>query len=54
MTFTRYLVIDSHRADEDQAFEAGLLHGLHDTPGLLLQLAGQIRIDDILASHGRL
>src|SRR5208337_2922002 len=52
--FTRDLVIYSHRADEDQALDAGLLHGLRDTLCLLLQIPGKISIYDILASHGRL
>lgn len=54
MTFTRNFVINSHRADEDQALEAGLLHRSHNAPGLLFQLTGEIRIHDILACHGRL
>lgn len=38
----RNFVVDPHRADEDQAADAGIEHGLHDGPRLLFQRPGQV------------
>jgi hypothetical protein len=48
------LIVDPHRADEDEAPHAGLVHGLHDALGLLFEIAGEVGVDDVLPSHGLL
>jgi hypothetical protein len=50
--FARNLVVNSHRADEDEAPDASLVHRRHDAFGLPLEIAGEVGVDDVLSGHG--
>src|ERR671916_1171627 len=48
------LVIDAEGSDEDEALDARGCHRLDDPLRLRVEVAGQIRVDDVLAAHGRI
>jgi hypothetical protein len=44
--FTRNFAVDAHRADEDDASNARLVHRADDVLGLLLHVASKARVHD--------
>lgn len=47
----KHLVVNAHRTDEHQAFDAAAPHGFHDRLGLLGHRARQVRVDRVMPRH---
>lgn len=48
----RHLVVDTQGVDEHESRYPRGMHGRDDFIGLLVDLTGQVGVDDILAHHG--
>src|SRR5918992_3951061 len=50
----RNLVVDAEGSDEDEALDARGCHRLDDPFRLRVEVASEIRVDDVLAANGRI